>query len=178
MKEGWITQRQCSKILCLVILFSVSGSPVRADDDDYNAAKLTRYFNPGNMPLDRAIKASEHAGETISAKYDISNGLVRLSVTVLGGEGFSDMIFDPQSGSITATQPVTDPDDLNDAQVHAKAITKANVSLVQAVEEALKANSGYQAVRVVPVLAAGVVPVAMVTLIRGNEIKDVFERLD
>lgn len=178
MKERWITRRRCSQIFCLVILFCVSGSPVRADDDDYNAAKLVRYFDSRNMPLDRAIEASEHAGETISAKYDVSNGVVQLSVTVLGGEGFSDVIFNPQSGSITTTQSITDRDELRDAEAHAKAMAKANVLLVQAIEEALKANGGYQAVRVVPILAAGIVPVAMVTLIKGNDIKDVFQRLD
>jgi hypothetical protein len=39
-----------------------------------------------------------------------------------------------------------------------------------------KANSGYYAVRVVPVLAAGVFLVAMITLIKVKDTKDVFER--
>jgi hypothetical protein len=155
-----------------------SRSAAFADDDDYDATKLIRLFDAENMPLDQALRSSERVGQPISAKYDVNEGAVQLSVTIQGGQGFADVIFDPKSTSITKTQPITDEEDLSQAQAHAKAMTKANASLVKPIEEALKANSGYYAVRVVPVLAAGVFPVAMVTLIKGKNTKDVFERLD
>jgi hypothetical protein len=178
-KRAKIVSLRRTQICSLSIVFlCLLGSAALADDDDYDATKLIRFFDAENMPLDQALRSSEQLGQPISAKYDVNKGVMQLSVSIRGGQGFADVIFDHKSGSITKTQAITDEENLNQAQAHAKAMAKANAPLVKAIEEALKANTGYQAVRVVPVLAAGVVPVAMVTLIKGRDTKDVFEQLN
>jgi len=54
----------------------------------------------------------------------------------------------------------------------------AKLPLAEVVADAEKANGGYRAVRVVPILAAGVAPVAVITLIQGGDVKEVSVKLD
>jgi hypothetical protein len=56
-------------------------------------------------------------------------------------------------------------------------MAKAKVSLKKAVEAATKANSGYRAVSATPTLDAEK-PVANITLMKGEDVKNVTEKLD
>jgi len=56
-------------------------------------------------------------------------------------------------------------------------MANAKVSLDKAVDDATKANSGYRAVSVVPTLDAGK-PVTNITLMKGEDVKKVTEKLD
>lgn len=56
-------------------------------------------------------------------------------------------------------------------------MAKAKVSLKKAVEAATKANSGYRALSATPTLDAEK-PVANITLMKGEDVKNVTEKLD
>jgi signal transduction histidine kinase len=64
-----------------------------------------------------------------------------------------------------------------DAKGQGEAIGKAKLTLSAAVANALKANKGYRAASAVPMLDGGQ-PVASVTLMKGEEVKKVTEKLD
>jgi hypothetical protein len=149
-----------------------------ADDDKYDATKLVGTFGYGNMPLDQALKASEREGQPLSGKYEMDSGMLQLSVTAKNAEGFLTIIFDHKSGSIVRKVPMVDRAEISEAEAQNHAMSDAKIPLVKAIENAVGTNNGYQAVRVVPIMAAGIVPFAMVTLIRGTDIKDVFENLE
>jgi hypothetical protein len=85
--------------------------------------------------------------------------------------------FDYKSGSIAKSEPITDPGDLKEAKDQGEAMKKAKLSIGEAVANAVKANNGFRAVSAVPMLDGGH-PVASVTLMKGEEVKKVTEKLD
>jgi len=155
------------------ILAAVSLS-ARAED---NPAELAKALREASVSLDRGLKASEHEGKPISGKFELEDGALQLSVyTVKGGE-FNEVIVDHKTGAIKKAEKITEADDLKDANEQSQAMAKAKVSLDKAVENAMKANSGYRAVSAMPALDAEE-PVVNITLIKGEDVKKVTEKLD
>lgn len=128
------------------------------------------------ISLDQGLKASEPEGKPISGKFEIEDGALQLSVYTMKGDEFSEVIVDHKSGAIKKAEKITEADDLKDAKEQSQAMD-AKVSLDKAVEDATKANSGYRAASVTPSLEAGK-PVANITLMKGEEVKKVTEKLD
>ena len=93
------------------------------------------------------------------------------------GDQFAEVLVDHKSGSIKKSEPITDPDDLKEAKEQGEAMGKAKLSLAAAIASAVKANNGFRAVSAVPMLDGGQ-PVASVTLMNGEEVKKVTEKLD
>jgi hypothetical protein len=176
MEVQVIRKRLVIGILATAIL-ALAGSPSRADDDDNDPAALAKALPEASVTLDQGLKASQNEGNPISGKYEIHNGALQLSVYTVKSNQFSEVIVDHKSGAIKKAEKITEGDDLKDAKDQSAAITKANLSLDQAIENAAKSNSGYRAVSVVPMLAAGR-PVANVTLMKGANVKKVAEKLD
>jgi hypothetical protein len=129
------------------------------------------------ISLDQGLKASEPEGKPISGKFEIEDGALQLSVYTMKGDEFSEVIVDHKSGAIKKAEKITEADDLKDAKEQSQAMANAKVSLDKAVEDATKANSGYRAASVTPSLEAGK-PVANITLMKGEEVKKVTEKLD
>ena len=82
-----------------------------------------------------------------------------------------------KSGSIKKSEAITDPDDLKDAKEQGEAMRKAKLSLGDAVASAVKANNGFRATSAIPTLDGGR-PVASITLMKGEEVKKLTEKLD
>jgi hypothetical protein len=93
------------------------------------------------------------------------------------GAQFSEVIVDHKSGAIKKSEPITDAGDMKAAQAQSAAMAKAKLALDAAVDSAVKANAGYRAVSIVPVLDGGR-PVAAVVLMKGPDVKKVTEKLD
>jgi hypothetical protein len=93
------------------------------------------------------------------------------------GDQFAEVIVDHKSGSIKKSEPITDPDDLKDAKEQGEAMAKAKLPLAAAVVSAVKANNGFRAVSAVPMLD-GRQPMASITLMKGEEVKQETEKLD
>lgn len=169
------------KSLAIGILASgilvLAGSPSWADDDDNDPAALARALPEASVTLDQGLKASQREGKPISGKYEINDDALQLSVYTVKGDQFSEVIVDHKSGAIKKAETITKSDDLKDAKAQSAAMTKANKSLDQAVENAVKSNGGYRAVSVIPMLAAEV-PVANVTLMKDADVKKVTEKLN
>jgi hypothetical protein len=146
----------------------------RADD---NRAAVMRDLPQASVSLAQALKTSEREGKPISAEYDVEDGDLRISVYAKRGDQFSEVIIDPRSGSIIKTNPLTDPNEINEAEAQSAAMEKAKSTLEAALGAAVSANTGYRAVSVIPMLGDDE-PVAAITLIRGEEIKTVAEKLD
>jgi hypothetical protein len=147
------------------------------DEEEENPAGLAKVLPEASVSLEQGLKASEREGRPISGKYEIEDGALQLSVYTMKGGRFEEVIVDHKSGAIEKAEPITEGDDLKDAQGQAQAIAQAKLPLDQAVEEAAKANGGFRAVRAIPSLKGGH-PVAEVTLMQGDNVKQVSEKLD
>jgi hypothetical protein len=171
--------RMKRKLFAIGIAFAatlaVAGMSARAEDE--NPAALAKALSETSVSLDQGLNASEREGKPISGKFEIADGALQLSVYTMKGGQFTEVIVDHKAGSIKKSEPITDAGDLKDAKEQGDAMGKATRSLSVAVVSAVKANSGFHATSAVPMLDGGR-PVASVTLMKGEEVKKVTEKLD
>jgi len=162
----------------LMVAISLSGglvAPAWAEGGDPAASAAA--MKDATATLQGGLKASEPQGTPISAKFEIEDGKLQLSIYTMKGNDFMEVVADPKSGAIAKAEKITDAEDLKAATSQKAAMAKAKVPLLAAAETAVKANPGSRAVSIVPELKNGQAT-AEVTLLAGNTFKKVTEKLD
>ncbi len=144
---------------------------------DKEHAELAKALKDAKISLQRGLTAGAKEGRPISAKYEVEDGKLQLSVYTMKGNEFSEVIVDHKTGKVAKAEPITGGDDLTAARAQAEAMAKAKRSLDAAAAEAVKKNKGYRAVSVMPALKDGH-SIADITLLRGTDWKTVSEKLD
>ena len=129
------------------------------------------------MTLQDGLKASEREGTPISTKFEIDDGKLQLSVYTMKGDGFSEVVIDPNSGAIREAETIKETDDLKAATAQKAAMANTQVSLLTAAEAAVNANAGSRAVSIYPQLQ-GSNATAEVTLLQGTTSRKVTVKLD
>jgi hypothetical protein len=160
----------------VALMLAAPAAWVQAQDDKEHA-ELAKALKDARVPLERGLSASAKEGKPISAKYEVEDGKLQLSVYTMKGDKFSEVIVDHKTGSIAKAEPITQGDDLTHAKAQSEAMAKAKRSLQAAASQAVKQNKGFRVVSVMPSLKDGH-PVADVTLVKGGEWKTVPEKLD
>jgi hypothetical protein len=164
--------------LVTALVFVVSpGWAQTSDDKAKEHAELAKALKDAKIPLQQGLTASTKEGKPISAKYEVEDGKLQLSVYTMKGDNFSEVIVDHKTGKIAKAEPITKSDDLTHAKEQSEAMAKAKRSLSAAASEAVKENKGYRVVSVMPTVKDGH-PVADVMLVKGTEWKTVAEKLD
>jgi hypothetical protein len=158
-------------------ILAIAAVPTLAEESESSPAALAKALPQAKLSLEQGLKASAKRGRPISGKYEIEDGALQLSVYVAKADQFTEVIVDHDSGAIKKAEKITESDDLKEAEEQSAAMAKAKVPLDRAVDKAVKANGGYRAVKVEPVLKGGK-PIADVTLMKGAEVKEVSEKLD
>jgi hypothetical protein len=153
------------------------GSTVAAAQSPGEQAQLAREVSGVQVSLAQGLKASRSEGTPISAKFELEDGKLQLSVYTDKDGRFSEVIVDHKSGKVAKAEAIKDGDDLSHAKAQSEAMAKAKRSLEAAAADAMKQNKNYRVVSVMPALKGGH-PVADVTLVRGTEWKTVAEKLD
>jgi hypothetical protein len=172
--KAYIMRKDLAVAVVVTGILAAAALPARAED---NPGALARALSEATVSLDQGLKASEREGKPISGKYEIEDGALQLSVYTMKGGQFSEVIVDHKTGAIKKAEKITDANDLKNAKEQSEAMAKAKVVLDKAVEAATKVNSGYRAVSAMPTLDAGK-PVADITLMKGEQVKKVTEKLD
>jgi len=144
---------------------------------DKEHAELAMALKDAKISLQRGLSASAKEGKPISAKYEMEEGKLQLSVYTMKGDYLSEVIVDHKTGKIAKAAPITHDNDLRAAKAQSEAMAKAKRSLDVAASDALKENKGFRAVSVMPAIKDGH-PVADVTLVKGTEWKTFSEKLD
>ena len=163
-------------ILVAVAIGFLGAAVVPARAEEANPAALAAAMKNAAATLQGGIKASETQGTPISAKFEIEDGKLQLSVYTMKGNDFMEVVADPNTGTIAKAEKITDADDLKDAAAQKAAMAKTTASLLDAADTAAKAT-GTRAVSVYPRLRNGHV-VAEVTILQGTVFKKVIEKLD
>ena len=140
-------------------------------------AALAAAMKNASATLQGGLKASEAQGTPISAKFEIEDGKLQLSVYTMKGSDFMEVVADPNTGTIAKAEKITDAGDLKEAAEQKATMAKAKVPLLTATETAVNANAGSRAVSIVPELNNGQAT-AEVTLLQGTSFKKVTEKLD
>lgn len=172
-------RRPARSILVLAVLAASAGTltAARAADEAKERAVLANALTNVKATLEDGLTLAQVDGTPISAKFEVEDGKLQLSVYTMKGSGFSELVINPNTGKVDKSEPITDQDDLKDATAQKAAMGKAKISLKSAAASALKSNGGYRTVSIFPSLKSGH-PVAAVTLLRGNAYKTVSEKLD
>jgi len=166
---------QAVLMIAAIGLCSAGVAPAWAAGDDPKA--LAAALKDAMATLQGGLSASEPQGTPISAKFEIEDGKLQLSVYTMKGDGFMEVVADPKTGAIAKAEKITDADDLKASASQKAAMAKAKVSLLTATETAVKGNPGFRAVSIFPELKGGNA-VAEVTLLQGTTFKKVTEKLD
>ena len=151
------------------------GSTLAAQDKDEqegNQAAVAKAVLSARVSLDQGLAASASHGQPISAKFEMEEGKLQLSVYTVKDGKFFEVIVDHNTGRVVKAEPIAAGEDYTAAQSQSAAMAKAKVSLRAAVEKALRDNAAYHAVSITPSLKDGRA-VADVTLAKGEEIKTV-----
>jgi hypothetical protein len=174
-----MTPRTLRSILAATVVGLATAAliPARAADTEKGRAELAAALKGAKATLEEGLKISEREGKPISAKFELEDGKLQLSVYTLKGSDFSEVVADPQTGAITKVEKITDKEDLEAAAKQKAAMEKAKVSLLAATEQAVKTNAGFHAVSIFPATEGGH-PVASVTLLQNVTYKTVVEKLD
>ena len=90
-------------------------------------AALAAAMKDATATLQGGLKASEREGTPISAKFEIGDGKLQLSVYTTKGDGFTEVVADPKTGTITEAETIKDADDLKAAAAQKAAMAKAKV---------------------------------------------------
>ena len=153
-------------------------SPILAEESDAKAqAELASALKTAKVSLEKGLAASEREGKPISAKFEVEDGKLQLSVYTAKNNKFSEVVVDHQTGKIAKTEAITGGEDLTAAKEQSEAMAKAKSSLVAATKRALEGNKGSHVVSVIPALKNGR-PIAEVTLLKGEELKKISQDLD
>jgi hypothetical protein len=163
-RKGWFAAGLAAATVCW-------GSTL-AGQEAANQASLARAVLSARVSLQRGLTASLSHGRPISAKFEIDEGKLQLSVYTMQGGKFFEVSVDPNSGTVVKTEQITEGEDLTAAQSQSAAMAKAKGSLRAAVQQALRSNTGFRAVSVFPSLKDGR-PVADVALAQGEQLKTV-----
>ena len=112
--------------------------------------------------MEQGLITSKKNGKLVSAKFEIENGKLQLSVyTVKDGTKYSEVIVDQNSGEIAKAEPITGGDDLAAAKKQSDGLFRATREL---------SNPGYRAVSVWSEMKDGH-SMATVTLVKDNDWK-------
>ena len=152
-------------------------APVVATDEAKERAELAKALSGAKVTLHSGLQTSASQGKPISAKFEVEDGKLQLSIYTLKGDGFSEVVINPASGKVDKAETITNKEDLEHATAQKAAMDKSKITLIAAADKALQSNSGYRAVSIFPQMKVDH-PVAEVTLVRGKAFKTVTEPLD
>ncbi len=167
-RKAWLVPVLAAAAVCW-------GSTLVAQDKDEqegDQAAVAKAVLSARVSLARGLTASASHGQPISAKFEVEEGKLQLSIYTATGGKFFEVIVDPNSGAVVKTEPIGEGEDYTAAQSQSAAMAKAKLSLRAAVGSALRGNAGLRAVSVTPSLKEGRA-VADVTIAKGEELKTV-----
>jgi hypothetical protein len=151
---------------------SLTGERVFAEDK--NDPALIKSLADAKVTLQQGLTAAAQHGQPISAKFELENGKLQLSVYTAKDGKFSEVIVDHATGKIEKTEAITEGDDLTASKEQSAAMTKSKSDLKSAVD---KSASGARAISVTPGLKGGRA-VASVTVLKGQQFETVEQPLD
>jgi hypothetical protein len=163
--------------LAALIGFADNNAILAADDDAKSQAPLIKLLGASKISLQQGLAASEQKGQPISAKFEVEEGKLQLSVYTAKDGKFSEVLVDHMNGRVTKVEPIIERDDLATANIQIVAMAKAKTTLKEAVDKTAAQSANARVISVVPSLKDGR-PVASIVLFDGEKLKTFQQPLD
>lgn len=163
-------------ILASILTSVLVSQAVRAEESG-EKEHVAKALASAKVSLGAGLTASASEGKPISAKFEVEDGKLLLSVYTEKDGKFSEVVVDHQSGKVAKSEAITEGEDLAAAKIQSAAMAKAKGALNDAIAKAVGEHNGYRGVSVVPSLKNGH-PIATVELVKGEKWKTATEKLD
>lgn len=147
------------------------------DDDDEGQEKLIKLLDTSKINLQQGLAASEQQGRPISAKFEVDEGKLQLSVYTAKDGKFFEVLVNYATGQVLRVEPITEGEDLAAANAQSAAMAKAKTSLKEAIDKAVTQSPNARVIGAAPGLKDGRL-VASIALLDGEQIKTVQQPLD
>ncbi len=147
------------------------------DDDDEGQEKLIKLLDASKIILQQGLTVSEQQGQPISAKFEVDEGKLQLSVYTAKDGKFSEVLVDHTTGKVMKGEPITEGDDLIAAKSQSAAMAKAKTTLKEAADKAAAQSANARVVSAVPSLKDGR-PIVSIAFLDGKQMKTVQQPLD
>jgi uncharacterized membrane protein YkoI len=146
------------------------------DEKDVQEA-LIKTLGAAKISLQQGLAAGAQEGQPISAKFEVDDGKLQLSVYTVKEGKFFEVLVDYTNGKVMKVEPITEGDDLAGANSQSAAMTDAKTTLKEAVDKAVTSSANVRVVSAVPSLKNGR-PVVSIVLLDGEQLKTVQQPLD
>src|SRR5881275_988079 len=106
-RKGWFVPVLAAAAMCW-------GSTLAAQDNDApegNQTTLAKAVMSARVPLGRGLAASASHGEAISAKFEMEEGKLQLSVYTVKDDKYFEVIVDHNTGKVDKAEPKAAGDD-------------------------------------------------------------------
>src|SRR5262249_29644254 len=152
--------------LTIALVTTWAPSSHTAENDAKEHQELSKALANAKVSLESGLGAATASGKPISAKYEVEDGKLQLSVYTEKAGKYSEVVVDHTSGKVARSEPIAEGEDLAAAKSQSEAMAKAKLSLDAAVGKALAANQGFRAVSVMPSVKSGRAT-ATISLVKG-----------
>ena len=92
---------------------------------------LIKLLDAAKVSLQQGLAASEQQGKPISAKFEVDDGKLQLSVYTTKEGKFFEVLVDHVTGKVLRAEPISEGDDLSTAKEQSAAMAKAKTALKQ-----------------------------------------------
>src|SRR5207245_1209277 len=120
-----MTMRSGSALAIVATFLILSAPVVRAVDDDKDEgdqSAVVKALSQAKVSLNQGLLASTHEGTPISAKFEMEDGKLQLSVYTMKADKFSEVGVDPISGKVVNIEAITEGEDLAAAKAQRDAM--------------------------------------------------------
>ena len=149
-----------------------------ADEEGENAPGLLPQVTAAKVTLEQGLAAAESSGKPLSAKFEIEDGKLQLSVYTKKDNKYFEVVVDHETGAVSKTEEIKGGNDLRAAQRQSRAMAKAKISLRQAVEKSVAASAGAKAIRASAYTSRKGHAMADIDIVVGGKAKEAPQRLD
>src|SRR5216684_6168049 len=136
--------KKAAVVVGLLMIGLVVSPGLWSQDKDH--AELAKAVAGAKVSLEQGLIASAPAGKPISAKFEIEDGKLQLSVYTAKGDSYSEVVVDHTTGKATKTEPITAGEDFTAAKAQSEAMSKTKQSLRVTLANVLKGSPGFRAV--------------------------------
>jgi hypothetical protein len=150
---------------------------VSADDEDASQEVIINLLDTAKINLQQGLAAGEQQGRPISAKFEVEDGKLQLSVYTTKEGKFFEVLVNHVTGKVLRAEPITEGDDLSAAEEQNEAMANAKTSLQAAVDKTIAQSTNIRALNVVPSMKDGH-PFALIDVLTYNQVRAIQQLLD
>jgi uncharacterized membrane protein YkoI len=154
-----------------------SNSAFSADNEDASQEALIKLLDSAKVSLQQGLAASEQQGKPISAKFEVDDGKLQLSVYTAKEGKFFEVLIDHVTGKVLRAEPISEDDDLSAATEQNAAMANVKTSLQAAVDKTIAESANIRAVSVMPIMKDGH-PIASIDVLTYNQVRAIQQPLD